>query len=199
MLAVLEPDIVIVGEGQEAIAAELENDYDLLRVAPRTMDEIYSTILNVGALFSKQVEADMLVHELKQAFDRVKEKSSRFQKVRALMVRCADGQAERPPMYALEIIDAARGEPYLGDATPERLHEFGPRMILAVRHGAGPDDEEEHCVERLSSRDGWQTLPAVQQELIFVIDEGLLRPTPRLIEGMRLLARILHGVEINVA
>jgi len=39
----------------------------------------------------------------------------------------------------------------------------------------------------------WKTIPAVQQNRIYLLDSDLIdRPSPRIIEGLEELARVLH-------
>ena len=187
MVAVLEPDVVFIGPGQEL------DGYKTVRVAPKTLSDLYATISQVGETLSKQIEADMLVHDIKATLDKIKDKSSRFVKTKVLLLNCFES-FERPPMYFLELASIAGGEPYIGDDAVEQIQHFDPRMVVVVKQ-SGDDDEQ--CLERLSRKDGWSQVKAVKQELLFVIDEGLFRPSPRLIEGAKRLAMILHGVAVD--
>ncbi len=49
-------------------------------------------------------------------------------------------------------------------------------------------------LDELSGRSGWETLPAVRAGLVFAVDGSAYfsRPGPRLVDGVELLARILH-------
>lgn len=50
--------------------------------------------------------------------------------------------------------------------------------------------------EMLSERPEWSDVPAVLNGRVYVLEEGLYcRPSPRLLDGLRKLEKIIHGVE----
>ncbi len=48
-------------------------------------------------------------------------------------------------------------------------------------------------LDQVRARPGWKTLPAIQNDQLFVFDDNLVsRPGPRLVDGLEAMARLLH-------
>jgi iron complex transport system substrate-binding protein len=175
--AVFEPDIIVTGPGQDLAGA--------VCIEPADMEHVYETIVSIAKLLDKTVEADLLVHDLRTTFERVKEKTSRFHMTRVHY----EDEAGMRPAYLAAVVAFAGGELYAGNSTIESLRKFDPQVIIY--------SGDECYEERMVARDGWDGLNAVQRERILRIDAELLRPTPRLALGAKRLAKLLHGVEVN--
>jgi hypothetical protein len=54
-------------------------------------------------------------------------------------------------------------------------------------------------VAALASQPGWWALPAVQRAQVYIVDPSLFSvPGPRIVEGVELLARILHPEHVDL-
>jgi iron complex transport system substrate-binding protein len=188
-IAVFEPDIVLTGPGQKIAPPDSAN-WTLLRVEPETLDDIYGLLTTLGATLSMQVEADMVIHDLRSAIEHVHEACARFHTTRAYC-EIESGHA-RVPTYVRELVAVAGGDAYNGSADLEPLLAFNPQAIIVLAQC-----EDEHYIELVMSRDGWRAMQAVQTERLFVVDETMFRPTPRLAQGAKMLAKLLHGVNVN--
>ena len=71
--------------------------------------------------------------------------------------------------------------------------DAAPDVLLLMPCGFGPERsrEELHTLQRLL---GWDALPAVQEGEVWAVDGNsyFSRPGPRLVDGVELLARLLH-------
>jgi iron complex transport system substrate-binding protein len=170
-VGILEPELVLLGPDQGYGGA-----MKVLKVDPARVLEIYMLLEQLGESFGKQVEADMLIHDLRTALEQIQLKTAKFHTVRVHV----DGTV---PQYVLELISIAGGTPHAG----EGVEEFDPQYIIVV----GDEEKAEIAAAK------YPGLRAVQCERIYSIEEGLLRPTPRIVQGAKQLAKILHGVEIN--
>jgi iron complex transport system substrate-binding protein len=93
-----------------------------------------------------------------------------------------------------DLIVLAGGTPYAGPINIDEIKRFDPQMIVI----AIPGDESEFDPTLIAARDGWSDLTAVRNERVFAIDDALLlRPGPRIVQGVKQLAKILHGITVN--
>jgi iron complex transport system substrate-binding protein len=173
---IFEPDLILIGKGQEQFATEQS-----FLLAPESLEDLYVRMCELGQKLGKEVEADVLTHELQQAVEQIKNKTQRFHSVR---VYC-----EHECKLIAQLITLAGGEPYYGKRTIEELQKIDPHLVIIPGRG-------ERMLELVMSRDGWSNLHAVQHERVFLVDDALLRPTPRVLQGAKQLAKILHGVEV---
>ncbi len=190
--AILEPDLVLLGPGQELVAARLGTLHlSMLRCA--SIEESLASIVALAKTVGKEVEADVLVHDLRTTFDIVRERTARFRRTRVYAETRRDPWGTSPLVN--ELIMIAGGEPLPKPTVDlQELKRFEPQVIIVSVPGEGETFEP----ELLLARDGWGELPAVRGERVFVIDDALLhRPGPRLAQGVKLLAKILHGVTVN--
>ncbi len=179
-ISIFEPDLVLLGENQNIIVSQ-----QTFRIAPQTIDDIYGTIIALGALLDKSIEADLIVHELRKIFDELHLKMEHFRAIKVY----SDCDM---PLYMRELIAISGGELYSSEHSIEAVTAYDPQMIITYG-----DSSDEKVHDLIVSRSGWQNLQAIKHERVFVLDEGLFRPTPRLIEGAKILAKILHGVTLN--
>ena len=190
--AILEPDLVLLGPGQEAIASRLGTlRLSMLRCA--SVEECLGSIIALAKTVGNEVEADVLVHDLRTAFDPVRERTARFKRTRVYAETRHEPWGTSPLVN--ELITIAGGEPFPGPiATLPELVRFEPHAIIVSVAGEG----DRFDPELLLARDGWGELPAVRGERVFTVDDALLhRPGPRLAQGVKLLAKLLHGVHVN--
>lgn len=76
------------------------------------------------------------------------------------------------------------------DTTGEDVISGRPDYFLAVWTGVRADKVNPEIIRR---RAGWDAIPAIQSNRIFVLEEGLFcRPSPRLFDGLEALVELLH-------
>jgi iron complex transport system substrate-binding protein len=93
-----------------------------------------------------------------------------------------------------ELIEAAGGVNLAG------TYKGYPRFSFEEIVAAGPDMviitsmARQHVFEQVREKWGqWPTIPAVKNDQIFLVDSNLFdRPTPRLLDGLETLARLIH-------
>ncbi len=188
---VFEPTLVLTGPGQQELARALGARRSVISYDPQSLDEVFAGIASLGESLGKQVEADMLAYELRLVVHRAQESARRF---RPMRVYCEVAHA--PPTaasgYIAQLIAACGASVFEGEATPERIAAFDPQAILSCVAHQGDED-----VEIISARDGWQGVSAVRYERVFSVPSpSLHHPGPRLAEGVRAIARLLHGIDL---
>lgn len=189
--AILEADLVVLGPGQEAFAEKLT----ALRPVVLRFSSLESSIAEIGSLakmIGKDVEGEVLSHDVRTTFERIKAKASRFHATRVYAESLRSAPSISPLLNDLIVI--AGGEPYVGPVNIDAIRRFDPQMIVI----AIPEDVENFDPTLIAARDGWSDLSAVKNERVFAIDDALLlRPGPRISQGAKQLAKILHGITVN--
>ena len=157
-------------------------------------------ILRVGKATGAQESAERYVASLNSRIDWVKAKVS----LAATRPRVACLEWLEPVMVAghwvPEMVELAGGEDCLGNKEEmsfrvewERVLEQQPEVIVVAPCGFDVKRTLEE-VHLLSQREGWESLPAVQQGRVFVVDASAYfsRSGPRLVDGLEIMAEMLH-------
>ncbi len=171
-----------------------------LSLDPHSLDDLFSDVLRVGEAAGAVEKAQTLVDSLKRRRDSV-----------AALAASAE---TRPRVACLEWLDplmaaghwmpemvelaggsdclAERGQPSFKVEWP-RIVEAQPEVVVAMPCGF---DVRRGIAEArlLMERDGWDSLPAAAGHRLFAVDGGAYfsRPGPRLIDGLELMAEMLH-------
>jgi iron complex transport system substrate-binding protein len=194
----LQPDLVITAVG----ASKKETVLHLERLAvpvyvlnPRNMDEIFTAITLMGAVVDREDAAHDLVRKLQARLITVQGALFGRRPVRTLyllwyqpLMTVGSGS------FLHEIITRAGGENLSKDAlldyptySLEQVITAAPEVIVLNTDSA----PFQRLVAEQPQR--WSHLPAVRNGRLYVIDTGLLnRPSPRSVEAVEVLARLLH-------
>jgi iron complex transport system substrate-binding protein len=210
LLRTLAPDLVLTQELCDVCAVaqpeveravrELGTEPRVLSLEPNTLADVLHTIEVVGAATDCQATASHMVAELQGRIDRVQGLTA--------------GAARRPRVFCMEWTDPLW---VAGHWVPEMVALAGGDDVLgapgapSVRVSwdavlaAAPDvvvlmpcgyDLARTLRERpvVESQPGWTSLPAVRGGRIYAVDGSSYfnRPGPRLVDGLELLAHLLH-------
>jgi iron complex transport system substrate-binding protein len=209
LLQHLRPDLVLTQELCEVCAVGPEEVQSVMRslpvpprmvsLEPTTLDEVLDSIVHVGALAGVEDRASFLVSSLRDRVSRVRHSVEGFDRVSVLTLEWI------APVFAgghwvPEMVQIAGGEDVLGVAgrpsqqfTWEDVLATDPDLIVAMPCGF---DLERSLLEmrQTSFPDPWYDLRAVKSGQAYVVDGSAYfnRPGPRLIDGVEILASILH-------
>lgn len=159
--------------------------------APEDIEGVFAEIESVGVLLEKREQAKKLVTGMRRQLDSL----PKFTDTPRVYV-----EISYAPLMSVgrggfinDLIRRAGGKnvfesipvPYL-TVDPEMVVKANPDVILILHPGATASEVKE--------RVGWSRISAVRQSKVFTgLDEDLFfRPGPRIIEGIFLLARIIH-------
>jgi iron complex transport system substrate-binding protein len=194
----LQPDLVLtaVGASKKETVLRLERlGVPVYVLNPRNMAEIFAAIGLVGAVADREDAAHALVRKLQDRLATVRRVLFGRRPVRTLYVLWYH------PLITIgagsflhEIITLAGGENLSKDAlldyptySLEQVITAAPEVIMLTTDSA----PFQHLVLDQSQR--WSHLPAVRHRRVYVVDTGLLnRPSPRSVEAVEVLARLLH-------
>lgn len=171
----------------------------LLCLSPRTLEEVWRNIRQIGEATECAERADRLVQELAVRVSRVQGALAGAQRKRTLCLEWLE-----PPFIAghwvPEMVACAGGKDVLGRAGEPGFRTDWANVMASeaetvVLMPCGYDLRQ--TVEefrRMRRPEGWQGLPAVRNGQVFAVDASgfFSRPGPRLAAGIEILARILH-------
>ena len=200
-LAELEPELILTQDLCRVCAlpsghVEDALDYlgcqaDVLSLDPRTLDEVLDSIRAVGARAGVPDRADRLVAGLRARLDRVAALVAGRSRPRVAVIEWVD-----PPFTAghwiPDLVTAAGGEPAVGRAGERSttvswadIAAAAPELVIVAPCGyrlAGALEQAQDAARALPGLPVW----AIDANAIVV------RPGPRLVEGVEAIASILH-------
>jgi iron complex transport system substrate-binding protein len=210
LLKQIDPDVILTQELCTVCAIPVAQVREAARILagprcvvslePINLRQILQNISAVAEVTHRQTEADALVAQLESRIARIASTTSPVRKrPRVFCMEWMD-----PPMagghWIPEMIRLAGGTDGLGsNGEPsaaiewERVVEFAPEILVIMPCGCKiPRSLEE--VDRLGSNRGFYDLPAVQSGQVYIVDSPAFfsRPGPRIVDGLEILARIIH-------
>ena len=164
------------------------------------MDDVIGDVLRVGDAAGARDEAERFAASLRGRVEAVQARAA----LADTRPRVACLEWMEPVLVAghwvPEMVEMAGGQDVLGDKhTPsfriewERVLDARPEVILVTPCGF----DAKRALQEMSlftGREGWDSLPAVEQSRVFVVDASAYfsRSGPRLIDGLEIMAEILH-------
>jgi iron complex transport system substrate-binding protein len=210
LLAELEPDLIVTQavcevcavsfEDVRAVAARLPSQPQVLSLDPSTIGEVIGDVRTLAQATDRKDEGVALVRELAERLDRVKLAVRGLEpRARVLALEWLD-----PPFigghWVPQMIELAGGEDAIGfpgersrEATWNELRASQPDVVVSMPCGYYV---ERAAHEVMRHRDEIASLGAGQ---VFAVDAAAYfsRPGPRLVDGVELLAHILHPDAID--
>ncbi|MGH7230347.1 MAG: cobalamin-binding protein [Nitrospiraceae bacterium] len=205
-----QPDLVIAqdlchvcavtpGQLQRALHA-LPRLPEVLTLNPSRLDDIFGDIERIGTATGTVTEASALIASLRSHLTSIRDRVARAS--RRPRVACLEWI---DPLFAAghwvpDMVAWAGGQNMLGTAgapservTWDQVVAVDPEVLVLMPCGFSIDRSRRE-LHRLRSNPGWARLGAVRQRRVFAVDAGSFfsRPGPRLIDGVALLAALLH-------
>lgn len=204
------PDLVITQNLCEVCAPAGNEMTDLLRLlpnapeilwlTPKSLEEIFDNIREMGRATGRDHAAAELITRLRARLDRVG--------------RIASTVAHRPRVFCMEWMDPVYccghwvpemvalvgGDDPLGRLGTDsvriqwdRVLDWAPEVLVVMPCGFGITKAVTEA-QQLFSFPGWDQLPAVQRGQVYVVDANayFARPGPRIVDGAELLAHLIH-------
>ncbi|MBQ2620494.1 MAG: ABC transporter substrate-binding protein [Thermoguttaceae bacterium] len=183
----------------------LSKGIDVYRNDPKTFDDLFEAIRQTGKRVQKEDEAKTLVESLQAQLKEISESREKRLKDKGV-----DPDAHKPRVlvvvwhnplcivggntFVAESVRLAGGVNLSDDLSqqysnisPERLIGYSPDIILFPQMEAGV------TADALLNYPGLESVPAIKNKRIITEIPGdiILRPGPRLVEGVKMLAEIL--------
>jgi iron complex transport system substrate-binding protein len=196
------PDLILSTRGGAEPLLPLERyGIKVMIFAPRTLDDLYRNILLIGRIVNAEVSAEGLVNAMRQRVAAVVAKVQDAPRPK-LFIELDGSDPDRPftagPGSFIDVLVqlaggvnvAARSRTTWPQFSLEELVKADPDLIILADPLAPPNP---HASELAARRHGWSRLRAVRLGAIAAIDSSSIsRPGPRIVEGLELLARLLH-------
>ena len=204
LLGELEPELIVTQavcevcavavEDVRAVAAELPSDPRVLSLDPSTIGEVLAGMRELAAAAGAEEAGDRVGREAADRLDRVAEVAAGDEPPRVACLEWLD------PIFVgghwvPQMVELAGGEDVLGlpgersrVAEPEELAAARPHVVIAMPCG--------YDAERAAGevRDHAELVAGLGADRIVAVDAAAYfsRPGPRLVDGVELLAHVLH-------
>jgi iron complex transport system substrate-binding protein len=199
----LDPDLVLAAEiiSAEQVQGMRKLGLTVFYIAnPLSLpDGLYANIRTIGALTGRGADAEALVSALQSRFRAVSEKTAGASSSPLVFFELDATDPARPytagPGTFIDMLIGLAGGRNLGASlasdwaqiSAEEILRQDPDVILLG------DTDFGVTVESVAERPGWGNLSAVQNGSVYSIDSNLvLRPGPRLIDGLETMVPLLH-------
>ena len=166
---------------------------------PHCIADIFENLRELGGLTGRLAEADRFITSARERLQKIVEAVHGSPRRRVLCLEWTE------PYYCCghwvpEMIEMAGGHDPLGrkgtDSVRipwEEIAESAPEILIVSP--CGYDTKKALALtQQLLQVPGWTDLPAVRQNNVFAVDANayFARPGPRLVDGVELLAHLLH-------
>lgn len=209
-IAAAKPDLILTqalcdvcAVGADAVqdrSTDWGDGVRVLSLSPATLDGVFDAIQAVAAACGVPERADAVIAGLRTRL--------------ATVSSALDGIAHRPTVAALEWLDPpyapghwvpeqialAGGQSVLGETGAQStrcewddLIHAQPEMVIMLPCGFDADGATSEFV-RVSGNEVWRDVPATYLNQLYAVDANsyFSRPGPRLVDGVELLAGLLH-------
>lgn len=211
LLAELNPDLIItqdqcavcavdLAQVERAVGERLGSTPRILAVSPRTLEDVWASMAQIGEAAVVEAEAGRLVQRCRQHVDAISRVASKApNRPRVACLEWLD-----PLMYAghwtPQLVDLAGGRNLFG-APGDRanwlewdaFHECEAEVIVLMPCGFDLNRARGESAE-LFKHPGFQNYRAVRDGRVYVTDGNhyFNRPGPRLVESLEILAEVMH-------
>ena len=209
-LVSLRPDVILTQDvcrvcavprsAVDHAAARIEPTPRVVSLDPASLDDVLDAMLRVGEATGTTGRARDAIAALRGRLDAVRDAVARA--TGRPRVFCCEWfePVFRAGHWVPEQVRIAGGEDTLSqDGEPsmpvawEEVLAYEPEVIVLMPCGFGAAEAAARARE-LARLPGWESLPAVRSTQVYAVDASAYfsRPGPRLVDGVELLARILH-------
>jgi iron complex transport system substrate-binding protein len=198
-IVALKPDLCIaIKDGNpRMVARRLESlNIPVYAVDPRNLETVIQTVLEIGNLVNAKQRANLLVQRIRS---RVFEITSRVETTQArprvfFQIGISPIVSVGTHTFIHELIvlaggkNLAQGPVAYPRFSREQVLALSPEVLIITSMARAAVFEQ---VKAEWSR--WPNMPAIRNQRIFLVDSNCFdRPTPRLVEALELLVKLIH-------
>lgn len=199
----LEPDLIVAtpdGYSKERVEKLDLTGAPVFLVHPQDVDEMLETMLTLGKVTGKEDTAKQVVEKLRERVETVRKEVKAIPQDKRPKVFYEIGHdplcTAGPGTFVDNLISDAGGINIASDApnnwprySVEAVITKKPDIIITAPHVSSSDETKMET--RLEAWRKYRTIPAVQNGKIYpVISDILLRPGPRIVDGLEELHRL---------
>jgi iron complex transport system substrate-binding protein len=184
----------------ESATAALENEPGILTLNPASLRDVLGDAARVGEVLGQGVETRARISALEARLAAVRDAVAGLGRPRVGCIEWLD-----PPFSAghwvPEMVGIAGGEEIFtrpGEHSArlswEEVFDAAPEVLVLMPCGFDAGRAAEEARRVLPGLSGWDEVPAVESGRVWAVDANsyFSRPAPRLVDGVEILARILH-------
>jgi iron complex transport system substrate-binding protein len=208
LLEELHPDLVITQEQCSVCAVDRDRtvcalesmnlNTNWLSLASTGFSELYQDIRDVGSATARTMQAEQLVTEFAGRLEFVAKQTAKEHHPRIFCLSWFD-----PLMSAgnwiTQMVKLAGGDPRLGSEREassridlDQLRDETPEIIFLLPCSLSQSRTADEW-SAICQRSPWSEFPAVRDGRVFSLESSLFhRPGPRLIDGVELMATLIH-------
>jgi iron complex transport system substrate-binding protein len=195
----LKPDLIIataVGNTRDMVERLGELGFPTYVIFPKNFNDILQSIGHLGQVVNREKEAEEIIQRVAKRSKRIVELTKTLHRPK-IFIQIGDAPIVTvgKGSFADDLIRLAGGE-NIASREKEVYPRFGMEEILKrspeviLISSMNPKGDYQKIFLEWSR---WKTIPAVKNKRIHLIDSDLIdRPSPRIIEGLEEMARILH-------
>lgn len=198
-IVALKPDLCIAikdGNPRQTVVRLESLEVPVYVVDPRNLEAVTETIIEIGDLLNATENAEDLVNNMRLRINRIKsavEKNSHRPSV-FFQIGISPIVSVGTNTFIHELIVLAGGNNLTEGPIPyprfsrEQVLSLAPEIFIITSMSRGEVFERVKIEWRR-----WPEMPAIKNQRIFLVDSNLFdRPTPRLVEGLEVLGRLIH-------
>lgn len=184
---------------------KLDYKPEILSIEPKNIEEILNSIKQIAEATNTQEKGQELIENLNNHIESIRKKvSAELDKPRVFCLEWLD-----PPFTAghwvpemVEIAGGVHGLSQKGEVSREtkwtEILEFAPNYLIVMPCGFN-NEKTLNEIDTVTNLGEWQQIPAVKKGQAYIVDANsyFSRPSPRIVEGIEILARILHPELFN--
>lgn len=210
LLAEINPDIIFtqdhcevcavpLGEVKTAVKQFCGKDTKVVSLSPTNLEEIYESIQTIGRALNVEEQAHQLIGELQLRMDIIRNTVIGEPVKRVACLEWIDplmtGGNWIPELLEVVGAEYLLSEP--GQHSPwidwKEVVDENPDVILVMPCGYDIDQTLNEMY-RLTQKDDWNSIKAVQNNEVYILDGNRYfnRPGPTIFESTRILGEILH-------
>ena len=183
----------------QAAAQGLDPAPEVLTLSPSSLDDILEDILVIGERTGRRDRAKALVNELRTRLETVRARVADAGKPRVVCLEWLE-PIFNAGHWVPQQVEYAGGREVLGSAGKpsrtvpwDRVIAANPEVLVLMPCGLDMGRAERET-SLVTDRDGFADLPAVRDGNVFLVNGSAYfnRPGPRTVDGVELLAHLLH-------
>jgi iron complex transport system substrate-binding protein len=195
----LNPDLIIAtaaGNTRDMVDRLGTLGFPTYVIYPKNFNDILKNIAHIGQVVNREQEARVIIEEMRKRSQRIVELTNGLPRPKVfIQIGDAPVVTVGKGSFADDLIRLVGGENIAGKEK-EVYPRFGMEEILKrspeviVISSMNPRGDYQKILQEWNR---WKTIPAIKNGRIHLIDSDLIdRPSPRIIDGLEELARVLH-------
>ncbi len=200
----LRPDLVIAtgaGNPREMVERLERLGFPTYAIFPKRFDDVLQSIRHLGQVVAKEKEALSIIESMQRRKERVVERTKNLSRPKVfLQIGEAPIVTVGKGSFGDDLIRLTGGENIAGNDREmyprlgmEEILKRYPDVILISSMNPKRDYER-----AFREWERWKMIPAVKHGRIHLIDSDLIdRPSPRIIEGLEEMARLIHPERVK--